>query len=142
MNIRQIHDNKQAFMPLLLLADETEEAIGQYLERGELFALYDEDLRGVCVVTDEGENYELQNIAVDRKYQRQGYGRALVNFLFAHFSKPMIVATGDHPNTVPFYENCGFTFLRRIVNFFPEHFDYPIIEDGIQLIDKIYFMKA
>lgn len=34
MNIREIHENKKQFLPLLLLADEQEDMIDRYLERG------------------------------------------------------------------------------------------------------------
>ena len=34
MNIREIHENKKQFLPLLLLADEQENMIDRYLERG------------------------------------------------------------------------------------------------------------
>ena len=32
MNIREIHENKKQFLPLLLLADEQENMIDRYLE--------------------------------------------------------------------------------------------------------------
>ena len=54
MEIKQICENKKQFLELLLLADEQESMIDRYLERGELFALYDDgDLKSVCVVTQE-----------------------------------------------------------------------------------------
>ena len=34
MNIREIHENKKQFLPLLLSADEQEDMIDRYLERG------------------------------------------------------------------------------------------------------------
>lgn len=34
MNIREIHENKKQFLLLLLLADEQEDMIDRYLERG------------------------------------------------------------------------------------------------------------
>ena len=37
MNIREIHENKTQFRPLLLLADE-ENMIERYLERGSIYA--------------------------------------------------------------------------------------------------------
>ena len=46
-----ITENKKAFLDLLLLGDEQESMIDKYLENGDLFALYDGDLKGVCVVT-------------------------------------------------------------------------------------------
>ena len=54
VEIRIISENKKDFLPLLLLGDEQENQIDKYLERGELFALYDGGLRCISVVTDEG----------------------------------------------------------------------------------------
>ena len=39
MNIRVIHKNKRRFLPLLLLADEQEDMIDRYLERGAMYVL-------------------------------------------------------------------------------------------------------
>ena len=44
MNIREIHENKKQFLPLLLLADEQEDMIDRYLERRQAGA----DRRGLC----------------------------------------------------------------------------------------------
>ena len=52
--IRIVTEHKKEYMPLLLLGDEMESNIEKYIERGELFTLYDPDLKSVCVVTDEG----------------------------------------------------------------------------------------
>ena len=46
MNVRQIFQGKDRFVDLLLLGDEQEDMIARYLGRGELFALYDPNLRG------------------------------------------------------------------------------------------------
>ena len=45
MKIQVIKENKKDFLSLLLLADEQENMIDKYLERGIMFALYDDDLR-------------------------------------------------------------------------------------------------
>lgn len=142
MNVTHITKNKREYMPLLLLADETEESINLYLSRSDLFALYDDGaLIGVCAVSDEGDCFELQNLAIDTPQQRKGYGAALVRHVFAHYAgrgKPMLVGTGDSPNTVPFYESCGFVFSHRIKDYMLTHYDFPIYEDGVQLRDKVY----
>ena len=39
MNIREIHENKKQFLPLLLLADEQEDMIDRYLGRGTMYVL-------------------------------------------------------------------------------------------------------
>ena len=71
MNIRKIDDNeKMKFIDLLLIADEQVSMIERYLGRGEMFALYDEDVKAVCVVTREDEDvFELKNIATYPQYQ-------------------------------------------------------------------------
>ncbi|MDD4500278.1 MAG: GNAT family N-acetyltransferase [Bacteroidales bacterium] len=45
MRIDRIIDNKKRFLDLLLLADEQEDMIDKYLPVGDLFALYDRELR-------------------------------------------------------------------------------------------------
>lgn len=72
MEIKLITSNKKQFLDLLLLADEQESMIDKYLERGEMFALYDDGLKAISVVTCEGEGiYEIKNIAVCPSSQRK-----------------------------------------------------------------------
>ena len=67
MEIIKIEDSDPMnFMELLLLADEEIQMIEKYLYRGEMFALYDNSIKSVCVVTQEsGGVCELKNIATD-----------------------------------------------------------------------------
>lgn len=145
MEIKIVESNKKNYMDLLLLADEQESMIDKYLNRGTLFALYDGDLKSICVVTDEGSGkYEIQNLATYEKYQGNGYGRRLINYVCDYFKtmgNVMYVGTGDSPLTVPFYEHSGFVFSHRIENYMIEHYDNPIFENGIQLKDKVYLKR-
>ena len=50
MRIEKIIENKKQYLDLLLLADEEEKMIDKYLPDGDLFALFDDDLKSVCVV--------------------------------------------------------------------------------------------
>ena len=146
MTITQITENKKQYLDLLLLADEQESMIDRYLERGELFVLEDEGVKAVGVVTDEGDGVcELKNIAVAPGFQRQGYGRMLIEYLFKRYAgrcRTMLVGTGDSPLTVPFYESCGFTYSHRIPDFFTDNYDHPIYEAGKQLKDMIYLKHS
>ena len=64
MEIKIVRENKKQYLDLLLLADEQESMIDKYLDRGELFALYDGELKSICVVTRESETVcELKSIA-------------------------------------------------------------------------------
>ncbi len=143
MVIREVPDNKWAYKDLLLSADEQEDMIARYLDRGTMFVLEDGGVRGECVVTDEGGGVlEIKNLAA--RPRRRGYGSRLIRFLEQNYKDRfhiLQVGTGDSPETVPFYEACGFTRRRRIPNFFTDHYDRPIIEGGVRLTDSIYLQK-
>src|SRR5699024_306495 len=145
MKIIQITENKKQYLPLLLLADEQEDMIDRYLERGTMYLLDDDGPKSECVVTDEGDGIlEIKNIATDPAFQGKGYGKALIAFLEARYRgryRILQVGTGDSPATIPFYEGCGFTRSHRLTNFFVEHYDHPIYEDGVQLVDMVYLRK-
>jgi GNAT superfamily N-acetyltransferase len=145
MRIEKITDNKKQYLDLLLLADEQEDMIDRYLESGDMFALYDGDLKTVCVVAAiDKETCELKNIATYEKYQGKGYARALIKFISDHYKneyKTMLVGTGETPAILSFYEGCGFERSHVIKNFFTDHYDHPMFEDGIQLVDMVYLKK-
>ena len=81
MVFREI-DNKRDYLPLLLLADEQENMINLYLDRGTMFVLEEDGIiKGECVVTDEGDSVlEIQNLAVAQEYQGKGYGKPLIEY--------------------------------------------------------------
>ena len=145
MRIEKITNNKKQFLDLLLLADEQEDMIDRYLESGDMFALFDDDLKTVCVVAAiDKETCELKNIATHEKYQGNGYGRALINFISDFYKnkyKTILVGTGETPAILSFYESCGFEKSHYIRNFFTDNYDHPMFEDGIQLIDMVYLKK-
>lgn len=145
MEIIEIKENKKEYLPLLLLGDEQEDMIDKYLNRGRLFVLCDNQPKAVCVITDEGNGIlEIKNIAVAPNAQRQGYGKKIIEFLSDKFKNQYSIlqaGTGDSPLTVPFYERCGFERAFKIKNFFTDNYDHPIVENGVQLVDMIYFQK-
>ena len=145
MKIKLINKCKKDFLDLLLLADEQENMIDKYLDRGIMFALYDDNLKGICVVTKEGERvYEIKNIATYEEYHGQGYGKKLLEYILEYFKDDcdiMYVGTGDSPLTIPFYNKCGFVESHRIKNFFVDNYDHPIFEGGNQLVDMVYLKR-
>ena len=146
MKIREVNENKKQFIALLLLADEQENMIDRYLEKGTMYVLEDDDVKAECVVTDEGNGIlEIKNIAVNPKYHGMGYGKALIDFLASKYADEysiLQVGTGDSPLTVPFYEKCGFVRSHNIPNFFTDNYDHPIYECGVQLIDMVYLQRC
>ena len=145
MRVIEVKTNKKAYMELLFLADEQEDMIDRYLDRGTMFALDDDGVKAECVVTDEGAGIlEIKNIAVCPQYQNKGFGRYLIVFVerkYRETYKSLRVGTGDSPLTIPFYKKCGFIETYRVKNFFTDHYDHPIYECGVQLSDMVYLEK-
>ena len=145
LDIRIITENKKDYLPLLLLGDEQESSIDKYLERGELFALYDVSLRSICMVTDEGGGvFEIQNLATDECHQQQGYASKLIEYVCEHYKErfsKVVLGTGDVSGILSFYQRRGFTETHRLPDYFTNNYDHPIIEDGVMLKDKVYLEK-
>lgn len=145
MKIYEVKENKKQFISLLLLADEQEDMVDRYLERGRMFVLDDDGVKAECVITDEGSGIlEIKNIATMPESQGKGYGKKLIDFVAREFQKDfttLLVGTGDSPLTIPFYEKCGFKRHHVEKEFFTKNYDHPIFEAGVQLVDMIYLQK-
>ena len=145
MKISEVTDNKRDYMSLLLLADEQEDMVEKYLDKGAMYVLEDDGIKGECVVADEGNGVlEIKNIATSPEFQGKGYGKFLIDFIadkYAGIYTTLQVGTGDSPLTIPFYEKCGFKRHHLIKNFFLDNYDHPIFEEGLQLIDMVYLRK-
>ena len=145
MKITEITENKKRYLDLLLLADEQEDMIYRYLDKGRMFVLDDNGIKCECVVTDEGKGVlEIKNIATVPEFQGKGYAKAMIEFLVKEYGgrySVLQVGTGDSPLTVPFYEKCGFVRSHTVPNFFKDNYDTPIFECGVQLIDMVYLKR-
>jgi len=147
MKIVKIDDSdKIKYMDLLLIADEQVSMIEKYLYRGDMFALCDDDVKAICVVTQEQSGvYEIKNIVTVPKYQRKGYGQRLISFIvdyYKNFGSELYVGTGDSPMTLNFYKKCGFKRSHVVKNFFTDNYDHPMFENGKQLVDMIYLKRS
>ena len=145
MKIVEVKSDKKKYIDLLLLADEQEDMIDRYLERGTMYVLDDNGVKAECVVTEEPSGIlEIKNIAVEPTHQRKGYAKMLIDFITAKYSGQysiLQVGTGDSPLTIPFYEKCGFQCSHIVKGFFTKNYDHPIFESGVQLVDMIYLQK-
>lgn len=145
MEIREYKGNKRKLLSLLLIADEQEDMINRYLDKGTMYVVDDDGIKCECVVTDEGRGIlEIKNIAVCPDCQGKGYGKAMIEYIAGKYKGDfavLLVGTGDSPLTVPFYEKCGFTRSHSVKNFFIDNYDHPIFECGVQLVDMIYLQR-
>ena len=146
MEIREIRENKTAFMDLLLIGDEDEAMINRYLEPSTLFVLYDSEKPvSLCaVIKIDSDTIEIKNLATYPKYQNKGYASALLDFVYDKYKnecKSLILGTGENEKTLRFYKKRGFVEFDRVKNFFIDNYSHPIFEDGKQLKDMIYLKK-
>lgn len=145
MEIKEVFGNKRHYLPLLLLADEQEDMIDRYIERGTMYVMDDNGIKGECVVTDEGDDIlEIKNIAIQQDCRRKGYGMKLIEFIAMMYKGQysiLQVGTGDSLMTIPFYEKCGFVRSHVVKNFFTDNYNHPIYECGAQLVDMIYLRR-
>ena len=142
MEIIEIKENKKQFLPLLLLADEQENMIDRYLDRGTMYVLDDHGIKCECVVTDEGKGVlELKNIATVKLSRGKGYGKKLIQYviqLYKNKYKKMIVGTTE--NNIPFYVKCGFDkYYKTIKNFFTDNYSEEVWDGDLQCIDMYYY---
>lgn len=49
MKILEVKENKKRYLPLLLLADEQEDMIDRYLDRGTMYVLDDGGVKSECI---------------------------------------------------------------------------------------------
>lgn len=146
MVIIEVKENKKQYLELLLLADEQENMIDRYLNKGKMYILDDNGVKCGCVITDEGNGMlEIKNIATAIEYQGKGYAKALIEFIVKKYKEEyciLQVGTGDSPLSIPFYEKCGFVRSHTIPNFFTDNYDHPIYECGVQLVDMVYLQRT
>ena len=114
MEIKRVETDKKRYLDLLLLADEQEDMVDRYLERGTMYVLEDGGVKAECVVTDEGDGIlELKNIAVAPDFQGRGYCRISYDILIIAYNRErnpeLLLHT--HPNSADtnhvFQENHG-----------------------------------
>ena len=145
MRIIEVKENKKQYLDLLLLADEQEDMVDRYLDKGKMYVLNDGGVKCECVITDEGNGIlEIKNIATVPQFQGKGYAKVLIEFLVKEYRGQfsiLQVGTGDSLLTIPFYEKCGFVRSHIIPNFFTDNYDHPIHEGGVQWVDMVYFQR-
>ena len=81
LSIKQITQNKEEWMPLLLLADPDEGMVKKYLDRGLMLGAFgDGQPAGVIVAVplQEPGQWEIKNMAVAPRYWRRGIGTLLI----------------------------------------------------------------
>lgn len=146
---RKLNQGNKIPYDLLLLADETIEAINKYIFDSDLYIVEQEDkVIGISVLYAlNQEEIEIKNIAVDSAFQGQGIGRFLLHDAIikgrAMKYKTVIIGTADTAvKQLRLYREVGFEKFEIKKGFFINNYPAPIIEDGIQLKDMVMLRKV
>lgn len=146
--VRRLENSEDIPYQLLLLADETKEAIDRYVfeseifiveENGEIIALY-------ALKAINSKQIEIKNIAVQADLQGQGIGSFLLNDAFERAKdlgfQSLLIGTGDASlRQLALYQSKGFEKYEVVKDFFIDNYPEAIHENGIQLKDMIILEK-
>jgi len=146
--IRQLKEEENIPYELLLLADETMDAINKYIHASEIYiAEQNHKVIAVYVLYPiNTEIAEIKNIAVDEAYQNQGIGKLLLKDADKraeqHNYKELIIGTPDTAEKqISIYQKAGFKITGIKKDFFIINYPEPIIEDGVALRDMVMLSK-
>ncbi|MDR6488369.1 ribosomal protein S18 acetylase RimI-like enzyme [Chryseobacterium vietnamense] len=129
---------------LLLLADETKEAIDRYIFNSDIYLLYDgtENIAVMALYKNNNTELEIKNIAVIESYRSKGIGSILIDkakeIAKENHYKTLTVGTSDTGfQQIRFYEKNGFIKSGILKDFFIENYPDPIYENGLQMRDMV-----
>lgn len=129
---------------LLLLADETIDAIEKYIYDSEVYKVWvpghPQPVAVFALYPVSISEVEIKNIAVAESMQGRGLGSYLLTKIKAIAAsasyKTIIVGTPDTSSLqIRFYEKNGFLRFDVRKDFFLKNYPEPIIEDGVLLRD-------
>ena len=146
--IRQLNKDEEIPYDLLLIADETIEAIDKYIKDSEIYVLEKENkiIAVYALQIINKTKIEIKNIAVDEKHQGQGIGKFLLqdaaNKAIGKGFKTIIIGTGDaSTKQLNLYQKEGFEIYDTKKNFFIDNYPEPIYENGMQLKHMIMLKR-
>jgi len=146
--IRQLRKDEKIPYDLLLLADESFEAIAKYIFGSDIYVLEQENriIAEYVLQSINTNEVEIKNIAVATDCQGQGIGKLLLGDA-AHKAKgkgfkTIIIGTGDAAiKQLYLYQKEGFEVFDIKKSFFIDNYPEPIYENLIQLKHMIMLKK-
>jgi ribosomal protein S18 acetylase RimI-like enzyme len=134
--------DRERHLPLLLEADDAEDHMRGYLDRGELLEIHDADgMIGVVVLVREADEVEIWNIALAEDHRGRGLGRAAIGAIADRCARAgatrLTVGTSDCSlGTIAFYRKAGFRFAGVREGYF-DTYPMAVVEDGIRARDMV-----
>ncbi len=135
----EIHKTDTPSRELLLLADESEASVADYIGRGTCYATYDDGriVGQYVLIHTRPLTAEVVNIAVTPDRQRQGIATALLAHAVDTARRAgfrlLEIGTGDCGlGQIALYERCGFVRCGIDEDYFRKHYPAPIFENGLE----------
>lgn len=139
--------DRERHLPLLLEADDAEEHMRGYLDRGELLEIRaGNGMVGVVVLVREDDEVEIWNIALSEEHRGRGFGRAAIEAIAERCRREgasgLRVGTSDCSlGTIAFYRKAGFRFAGVRVGYF-DTYPLEVVENGIRARDMVMFQMS
>jgi ribosomal protein S18 acetylase RimI-like enzyme len=145
VSLKRVRFDPDRHLELLHEADDADEHLHSYLDRGELFEIHDSDeMIGVTVLVREGDEVEIWNIALAEEARGRGLGRAAIEAIAQRWRgdndvSRLTVGTSDCSlGTIAFYRTVGFRFDGVRKDYF-DHYPVEVVENGIRARDMVMF---
>jgi ribosomal protein S18 acetylase RimI-like enzyme len=146
--IRRLEESEEIPYHLLLLADPSKRVIDGYLGKSEIYVgISDYGIVGIYVLQKlEQEAVEIKNIAVAVQYQGKGVGKLLLKNAADRAKmlgfKTLYIGTANSSiGQLYLYQKLGFEISGIKKDFFINHYDEPIFENGIQCKHMVVLAK-
>lgn len=146
---RRLRPDEAIPYDLLLLADDTRDAINKYIYKSEIyvFELKEQIVAIYALCPIDSLTIELKNIAVHPLLQSKGIGKALLKDVVKNAQakgfKKLIVGTGDVMFLqLKFYQQAGFEMFEIRPNFYIENYPDPLFENGLRLRHMVMLKKS
>lgn len=144
LQIRNAREEEQIPYDLLLLSDETIEAVDKNLHNGELFVgeIGGKTVAAFVLKVVKNDTIEIKNLAVAEYLQGKGVGTILLEYIKKIAKKRnfeiLLVGTCDQCiQEINFYKKSGFTVTDVRKDFFVANYEEPIFENGVQIKDMV-----
>ena len=139
---------RDAYLPLLRLADDSESEVRGYYQAGDLYVIDDDAGRPLGLILaiplPDGA-VELKAVAVDAERQGEGIGKRLIRDVLADLKEGgvtrVVVGTGSAGiGPLALYQKAGFRLWRIERDYFTPARGYPdgLAENGIPLRDMVW----
>jgi len=148
-HFRKLRSDENIPYSLLLLADETIDAIDKYIHNSDIIILEQEtEIIAVCATEMVAKQVmEIKNIAVKEQFQNKGIGfsflKYIINMAKEQKCSEVIICTPDVAHKQLYlYQKAGFSIYKIVPDYYPLHYPNLIIENGEILKNMVVLKKS